>query len=509
MTFSFNLLDSAWIPILKSDGLNAEVGIKDALLHAHEYRQVSANLPHSHTAIYRLLLAVLHRVFGPSSLDEWKSLYNQQRFKPELLEDYFDQWHDRFDLFSPDHPFYQNRHPQVQVKSINTLLFLTSGGDVTTLFDHSMDDHPVRLTAAQAGLALITAQSFGLGGLANPQLNLFYTDAPCARGINIFILGKNLFETLLLNLVVYDQHSPIEQRGADLPAWEVDDPYLPARSIPNGYLDFLTWQNRKIMLFPTQLEDGLVVVDQMTTAPGLTLSSEQRNPIHQYRVDEKTGAKILRFTEGRALWRDSTALLDLSAKDQFHPAAINLTHQLTIDGFFPRRKLRLAANGMCTDPGKQKVFFYRGEQFDFSNEILRDRYLVDQLNIALTKANDCRNQLWGSLRTMAGLFLAPESDQKNAKSPDPKEMDQLFAHWEAEAQYWNNLEIPFYQFIESLSDEPEEALKNWEKCLHKAALAALDQTAASLGKSARAFKAAAKARLHLLAGMKKIFAMQK
>jgi CRISPR system Cascade subunit CasA len=510
MNFSFNLLESPWIPVLRTDGSFAEVGLADALIHAHEYRQISANLPHSNAAFYRLFLAILHRVYGPASLEDWEALYVNQRFRLEPLQAYLDQWRDRFDLFSTEHPFYQNRHPQVQVKPVNTLFFLTYGGDVTTLFDHSMDDHPLELSPAQAACALVTAQSFCLAGLANPQLNLFYTDAPCSRGANIFLLGKNLFETLMLNLVVYDSHQPIEQRGPDLPAWEMDNPYLPERIIPNGYLDYLTWQNRKIMLFPSQSDDGKVVIKQMTTAPGLTLSAEQRNPAQQYRVDEKTGTKLLRFSEGRGLWRDSSVLLDLEAKGQIHPATINHVNQLilTSNQVVLPRKLRLAAYGMCTDPGKAKVFFYRGEQFDFSNEILKRRPLVDQLNIALSNASECRSQLWGALRTLAGLFLTTESDQAEGKKPDPKDMDQMLSHWETEAMYWNNLEIPFHQFLDLLPDDPEKALEEWNTTVRHAATQAFDQTANGLGNSARVFKASAKARIHLLAGIKKIFTKQ-
>ncbi|TLM98915.1 type I-E CRISPR-associated protein Cse1/CasA, partial [bacterium] len=274
----FNLIFAPWIPAATLNGETRLISLWEALVNAGAYRRLSASLPHSTAALLRLFLAVLHRNFGPADVETWEGIWQRGAFDAGVLDAYFDRWKHRFNLFSTEHPFYQNRHPLVKEKPAQVLLQMIGGGDTFTLFDHVMDEDDFVLTPADAALMLVTAHSFSLAGLAYPQLKLVYTDAPCSRSIVFFVEGKNLFETLMFNLVQYNRETPIPSRrdGEDRPAWEMDDPYLPERATPMGYLDFLTWQNRRILLIPEKQGDRIVVT-RITTAPGLTLDSEVHN----------------------------------------------------------------------------------------------------------------------------------------------------------------------------------------------------------------------------------------
>lgn len=510
MIFQFNLIEEPWIPIVDHSGIPRQINLREALVNAHRYRGISASLPHTNAALYRILLAVLHRVFGPRDDQEWQGLWEQQCFEAARLDSYLNQCHECFDLFSEKRPFFQNRHPKIEIKPANALLFLVAGGDADTLFDHNIDIRPVSLTPQQAALALVTAQSFSLAGLCHPQLGLVYTDAPCARAAVFLLQGKNLFESLMLNLVRYNRFEPIAQQppAIDLPAWEMENPYQPERSIPLGYLDYLTWQNRRLMLFPSRL-DGRLVVQEITTAPGLTLSAEQRNPMHHYHIDKEGGKRLLRFNEGRALWRDSAALLNLKNKDAEHPQALRWAEELVSNGFLPHKRLQLAAYGMCTDPGKQKVYFYRGDQFTFSDDLLTNRELVVLLDQAMDFADEIRKQIGWATRTMAELKLAFENDQKDGWKAYSTDIQNLVAHWDAESNFWNQLEIPFHHFLDMLPIEPEVALDEWKKTLRRAALNAFETTVSLCGTDTKALKAAAKAQIRLLAGIKRVLEGQK
>jgi len=287
----------------------------------------------------------------------------------------------------------------------------------------------------------------------------------------------------------------------------MEDPFED-RKLPNGYIDYLTWQNRRVMLFPEQT-GGQAMVTRVSMAPGLVLSAERRNPMHHYRIDEDASAKqspykVLRFTEGRALWRDSAVLFPSLKEKSERPISILWAEKLIAYKILPKRKLTLAAYGMSTDPGKSKVLFYRGDQFDFSDELLDHPELVNFLNQALERAEQVRRRLWIALNAMAGLLIAPESDQGNAHRADPNQVKQLLAHWNTEGHYWQALELPFYQFLDDLPEQPQLAYDRWIQTLRTTAKKAFDETADAAGMNATTLKAAVRAKINLLSGLKKL-----
>lgn len=497
MRATFNLIDDPFIPVTRGDATRV-VSIREVLIHADQYRSISASLPHVNAAVARLLLAILHRVFGPEDYDAWDDLWRKGSFASPELDAYLGKVRPSFDLFSSERPFFQQRHPKVEEKPVQALLQAIGGGDTFTLFDHNLDDTAVALTPAEAALLLITAQSFSLAGLCHPQLKLVYTDASCSRAVVFFVEGKNLFETLMFNLVRYNRKEPVQfaWRGKDdPPAWEMDDPYHDNRTQPDGYLDYLTWQNRKITLIPEE-QDGQVMVTRITTAPGLVLNAEVRNTMYHY--EKKPGKKaddesirVLRFSEGHALWRDSYALLNLTDKAINPPRAVVWMGELMGEKILPRQKVNIAAYGMCTEPGKQKVYFYRRDSFEFDDAILQEPALVGCLGDALKDAETLRKELWGILSQLAEQALAISANQEGGHKPGSKDIQNLVQHWDAEGLYWNGLEIAFYHFLNHLPDDPDRALRDWRLVLRSAAWSAYNQTVSGLGNTPRAMKAAA------------------
>ena len=124
----FNLLHEPWICVMTPDAEVKEVSILDAFRHAHEYRAISGELPTQNVAILRLLLAILHAVFGrvdvegnafdedgesnalcdldpEDAYDRWQSLWELGKFPMKPIEDYLSHYEDRFWLFHPETPF--------------------------------------------------------------------------------------------------------------------------------------------------------------------------------------------------------------------------------------------------------------------------------------------------------------------------------------------------------------------------------------------------------------------
>lgn len=65
MTISFNLIDEPWIPCIRLDGKPDELSLRAVFAQAHQLREIRGDSPLETASLHRLLLAVLHRVFGP------------------------------------------------------------------------------------------------------------------------------------------------------------------------------------------------------------------------------------------------------------------------------------------------------------------------------------------------------------------------------------------------------------------------------------------------------------
>jgi len=116
-------------------------------------------LPTEEAALYRLLLAVLHRALGgPTTEDDLHDLWERQAFPDDPLDRYFDRWSDRFWLFHDSAPFFQIADLPDDMAKPWVRLFVDGGSP--TLFDHTTDENFPSATYAQAVRALLAHQSY-------------------------------------------------------------------------------------------------------------------------------------------------------------------------------------------------------------------------------------------------------------------------------------------------------------------------------------------------------------
>lgn len=273
-----------------STGSACELSLADALVRAHEIREIFDESPLVTVALHRLLLAILHRNFGPPGRKAWFDLWKRGRWDAKKLSEYFSRWHERFEVFHPERPFYQVPEMDGVSRQPAAILFQEmAAGNNTTLFDHSFEAEQPALPAARAARGLVARQAYSVGfGKSSP---FYFSDSPLLRGFTVLVSGENLFQTLALNLVRYDEEHPIARSHGrqDLPAWEQDRPAAPRKegSRPAGYLDYLTWQSRRIHLYPE--EDG-AFVRFCQLQQNLKLSEDApRDPFKCYRKEEKRG----------------------------------------------------------------------------------------------------------------------------------------------------------------------------------------------------------------------------
>lgn len=501
MTYTFNLIQMPWIPVIDLKGRRVELGLLDTLTRAHELAAVETASPLEIPAIYRLLLAILHRNFDTTNARAWGKLWHTGCWDRDILTNYLTAWAARFDLFDPQRPFYQDHDNRVEPQSVARLY---PGMAAAGFFNHAVQKDNLRLTPAEAVRQLLVSQTFGLPGICHPQKKLFYNSAPWLVGMVFFLEGDNLFQTLALNLLRYDENSPrseLAKSDEDRPNWEKFNPFQPEREQPTGYLDYLTWPNRRIWLIPEETEAG-VRVAKMTSSPGLKLSGSLFDPMKHYRRDEKKGHKLHVLNESRALWRDSSTLLRTRTEDIL-PAAVSwvagLSERYALDC---QAHHRLAGYGLVSE--NAKVDLARAERIPVPLAYLKREELIAQLETAVKNAEEIRSSLYGALYQLASLILSPTANQKNGRKPLSEDIKNQLKHWNVEKDYWTALEVPFYALIRALpQDSGEAALGRWNLTAVTAGWQALEQAERLAGDSPAALRAAVCSRMLFAGSLKK------
>lgn len=498
---SFNLIDEPWLPCIRADGKAEQLSLRDALVRAHEIRELFDESPLVTVALHRLLLAILHRNFGPANIEEWFQLWRRGRWNEEKLGDYFTRWHDRFELFHPERPFYQVTEIESAGRQPLSILFqeLTTGNN-TTLFDHTYEDAPPRIDASQAARGLIARQAFSVGfGKSSP---FYFSDSPLIRGLTLLVYGDNLFETLALNMVRYTEDRPIPTVSGrdDLPAWEQEQPEQPRKegTAPSGYLDYLTWQSRRIHLYA---EGDPPVVRECQLQQGLKLADPAPfDPFKCYREDDKRGYVLVSFREERALWRDSHVLFQTADETHGRPGILNWISRLRRspraqeDGIKPA--YRLAALGLTTDVGKAaSVILWRHERLPLPFAYLENLDLLGDLRRAILYAEDAGRELRSAARTFAKLLLTPP--EGTGLPPRKEDIEPIARRLAPERRFWPMLESPFLDLMKTLPDPDldidarSNELFGWRRRVRRAVLDTLESTLRDLNADTRELRAAA------------------
>lgn len=469
--FTFNLIDKPWIPCSDIDGKYVKVGLRDLFAKAHVLRAIQHQNPLTEAALLRVVLAVVHRaVKGPRNGRDWKTLYQTGQFDARITE-YLERWRHRFDLFSEEAPFYQT--PGLQVidgekkplpQNICSLMLERASGNNKTLFDHTTAETPARLLPDVAAHVLITAQMFSLGGLNKKTTNVFgyqqsYLNSTMVNGIFIVLTGKNLFETLMLNLLIYDDNEPIPTtKGDDFPVWERSDIGGSTNKTPRGYLDFLTCKCRHLRLVPNR-KNGEIFVEHVHVAQGEAFP-EVRNPGFM-RKKRKDGAWYHpQLDVDRLLWRDSTALFAFDEHIDERPKAFRHVQAMkgTVD--LPKRYVCMAY-AIAND--KANPLAWRRESLSVSLSLLSNKEAVAYLEKGMSLCEKGAAAVESAAKTFMRNFLPKNS----------KDITEKVRAVGAIRNYWDQMEGHFRQFLLDL-DTPETALEEWHEAIKRTARASLN-----------------------------------
>lgn len=514
MNLSFNLVEERWIPCIDGDNNRIERSLYEVLIQAHELREIYDESPLVTASIHRLLLAILHRIFGPKNPKDWNRLWQRGQWPHEPIDDYFAQWEHRFDLFDAERPFYQAEDERVK-KPRSVIHLIHSSGNNPTLFNHHTDDAKLALLPSEAARATIVAHAYRLSGRVAPEVPNF-VNGICTRGALFIVQGNTLFETLCLNLIRYPDAQAFNHSDRDRPAWEMNDPFSPERSIPYGYLDYLTWQTVRVKLEPEWTSEG-IVVRQMTMGPGLSISKEILDLMKHYTKQQQGGYRPLPFSLDKALWRDSSALVALGHQNVRPPMSFRWLSDLIYDGYLVHStRYQYMALGMASEPKKSKVEFYRHERMPLPLAYLGQPELAESLIDEAALADKIAQPLGRALTSLARSIVAPNADKDKEQQKDEKKKqqrdkkqikdstDNILKHWNVTEEYWSTLELEYRQLVKKLPISPDEAVARWRNSLRDAAIKTFDHAQEMAGSSGPVLRAATRARGRLLAGITKI-----
>jgi CRISPR system Cascade subunit CasA len=480
---SFNLLEESWIPVVSQDWQRRDVSLTELLSTWATLREIQADNPPTTLAIYRFLLAILHRAYnGPKHVDHWEEI-QQDSGKGAIA--YLEQWRDRFDLFHPKHPFMQDIAIEEKDAGEVYLASVLHGNNTSTVFCHEHQWSNAALAIPEAARLLLRLHNFDTGGRKTGA-----TDSaavlPLMDAANVLVRGQNLGETLLLNLMEYDpaRDKPSVVTGDDLPAWE--RPYQkPKERIPAGYIDYLTYQWRRVKLFAEAGQVVKVALHPGDRVPKDVSTSQWECGIAYTKT--KKGLMTVRLNLARSLWRDSAVFLQ-SAETSSRPRILDWVAILKAEKGLIQSDLHLQILGLNVD--NAKPLGWSGLQFAAPLIYLTDKPLWQSLSRAIAIAEE-HQQLFRAFRGSPYHALAEALNNHDAGS--------FAATLDGESRYWATLDRAFQEFLQALpTDKTDDGngitygntqLPEWTKTVQKAARAAFTNSIAAI----RNYEARAKA----------------
>ncbi|WP_406454015.1 type I-E CRISPR-associated protein Cse1/CasA [Streptomyces sp. NBC_00876] len=258
---SFDLTTQPWIPVLRQDGGQDELSVRQVFEQADSLRRIVGDLPTQEFALVRLLLAVAHDALdGPRDVEHWAELWaDADCFAP--VGAYLDEHRDRFGLFDDRTPFFQVAGlctAKGEVFSLNRIVADVPNG---APFFSSRMPAAERLTYAEAARWVVHAHAYDTSGIKTGVEGddrvkggrVYPLGVGWAGNLGgVFAEGHTLRETLLLNLVAPSDTPGLSEweGGDDRPAWrrEPCGPGAGPTRRPTGVRDLYTWQSRRLLL---------------------------------------------------------------------------------------------------------------------------------------------------------------------------------------------------------------------------------------------------------------------
>ena len=375
----FNLCNEPWIPVLYVSGQTQEVSLKQLFDESNSIRKIHSGDATTDVAILGVAVVIFFRAVLENK-EEYGELYREPKKWIQnislggseqlyFVQDYLKKYQDRFNLFDAERPFMQvaDLHTSKgEVKPVSRLVLDSE----SEYFSMRAEQALTSLSYAEAARYLVTVQAYDYSGIKSGAVG-----DPRVKGGKgyplgvgwygttgkIIVHGENLIETLLY-CIDYEQLLNVEKvKGKshrialqDKSVWERE---LPDTAAPRAYTggdptkykdepapaagmcEILTWQSRRVRLFP---ENGRVTGVLVSNGDKWLDRNTYTDPLTAYRFSKNQSTQTnpvwmpKAHSAERTLWRGVDALLirlDSSQMKQDKPAPV--IRQISSGKYFP------------------------------------------------------------------------------------------------------------------------------------------------------------------------------
>lgn len=501
----FNLLDEKWILVRKSDCTVDELSLTDALLKSHEYVELAGELPTQNVSILRLMLAVLHTVFSryspqgePSPLydsddaaDRWKELWNAGRLPEKPIRDYLASVHDRFWLFHPERPFYQTEAAKIGTEYTASKLngAVSESGNKIRLFCGCTGVQKSELSYSEAARWLLYVNNYDDTSSKPKGKNLPSPGAGWLGKLGLItIRGNNLFETLVYNLILLNHKRNFsEVWGPECPAWEPDVPNTAERAeipMPDNLSELYTLQSRRLWL---NRDDNEKVIGYNLLGGDffekVDAFIEPMTVWSKVKGNERAGEKFQprRHDSSVQMWREFSYAFETAAGSHI-PGVVLWTKY--IKQMLPESR-KLISFSIASVQYGDKDFFVNdvfSDSLTFHTDLLTE--IGEHWRAKITDEIKKCDESAAALR-----FLAKDIELAAGSSEDTVLKRAVVER--AREQYYYEIDLPFRNWLERIdpnweivSEQEEQALREWHETAKRIALRIGQELVESAGTAA-------------------------
>lgn len=515
----YNLLEEPWITVLLNQkGETKQVSMIELFENAHQFDDFAGDTKAQDFAVMRVMLAVLHTVFsrfdaegkeyGYVSLDErfrptnrideddekeysrdlfetWKNLWDAKKF-PGIVREYLEKWHDRFYLFDEEYPFFQvtvsdqspdkmsKKSPSV-VSGKNMNRLISESGNKLALFSPKYDanSNKEKLSEDEIVRWLITFQNYtGLSDKAIYGQNKYKSSKGWLFDLGgIYLQGKNLYETLVLNTPLVHPE-PAYHLNSQNPAWENTSTEIIEALFKNpqvGNLAELYTRGSRAIYIDPEFNVDKPFSFSIVKLPDIPHENQFLELMTTWRYNE-SGENKETFTPrkhrvNQSLWRSFGLLtvsyqgLNVKGKSQAQRKPGIIDWLIMIERIVKDRRFALQAISM-QDDGNATSWVPVDVIFDTLqlNEVLltdiQDAGWVPRINEAVEKTKKVAGSIYKR-------FMQDIKEIRNLSS-------DLFVTQQVEELYFI-IDAPFRQWISHIQaeDSKDEKIKEWYNQLYR------------------------------------------